>query len=108
MKISFVILETGRVLLLAIFASFLAMSFAIGINAEICGEMYGSNAPGGGAAIGMLVLMVVGIPTVIWVVLSEIVLKMLPRNGAKRFFSVLLPSLLAFIWMLFASTSQCN
>jgi len=108
MKISFVIINTGRTLLLSILAALLAMSFALGIDAEICGEINGSNAPGGGAAIGMFVLMAVGLPAMIWVILSEVVLRTLQGNGVQRFLSILLPSILAFIWMFKLSTSQCS
>ncbi len=108
MKSSSFIIEIGRILLLSILSAILSMSFSLAIDAEICVGRNSNNAPGGGAAIGMLVLVVVGMPTIIWVSLSEIFLKLFQVHIVLRLASIVAPSIIAYIWMFLHSTAQCT
>lgn len=109
MKTLFIVaVEIVRTLLLSVLAALLAMSFAFGVDISICGEIHGTDAPGGGAAIGVLVLISVGLPTIIWVSLSEVILRLLQLNAVLRLISIILPTIVACIWMFQVSNSQCT
>ena len=108
MKLPFVILQIGNVLLLSLLGALLAMIVALGVDVEVCGDIHGGNAPGGGAAVGMFVAILIGFPVFVWIALSETVLRILHGHTALRLISIFLPSVVTYIWMFQYSIGICG
>jgi hypothetical protein len=95
MSLQGLLVESGRSLLLAIFAAILVMSIYSNIGHESCADVIGENAPGGGAAFGM-VLLSTGMVVFLWSVFFEAILRSLKAKIVIRFAFLMLPPV--FVW----------
>jgi len=88
-------------------ATISAMVSAIGVDWFYCGEINGSEAAGGGAAMGMFVVFLVGLPTVIACTVSEITRAFVPISFSARTGFLIAPTILAAIFTYMVTGSKC-
>jgi hypothetical protein len=89
----------------AVVASFAAATWtAFTADSIICGEANGANAAGGGAAIGMLVLFYIGIPTILLCSITEASRLFIAVRLRMRIFWLVLPVVLSAVFMAYFSS----
>ena len=91
-----------------VIASFLVATFsAFQIDYLLCGEKNGSQAAGGGAALGMLVVFGIGAPTLVFSSVVEVSRAFLTITSRYRLACHATPTVIGSIYMLWISKLWC-
>lgn len=91
-----------------VFVAFAASTFAaFEMDRFLCGDANGSQAAGGGAAIGMLVLFCIGAPTVVFCALTETSRALFAMSWLTRLVALATPTVLGSFYMYWVLKTSC-
>jgi hypothetical protein len=108
MRRAFVIVQQVAIsFVLVCVATVSAIVSAFGVDRFYCGEINGSEAAGGGAAMGMFVIFLVGLPTAIACTVSETTRAFVPVPLSVRSGVLIAPTILAAIFIYLTTGSKC-
>ena len=102
-----IVLQVAISFALVFVATISAMVSAIGVDWFYCGEINGSEAAGGGAAMGMFVVFLVGLPTAIACTVSETTRAFVPVSFSVRTGFLIAPTILAAVFIYMVTGSKC-
>ena len=103
-----ILLQVLSSLLLVSIALMIAIGAAFQIDQVFCGDSNGSLAAGGGAALGMFVIFYVGLPTIVFCVVSELISNFWLVQLHYRFMLLAFPAVAGSVFMGVVSRSLCT